>query len=229
MDASHILNLIEDMPLLANLNLEQRVALIDMGEHRRMDKYEQIYHHEQRCDALYFLLDGVVKIATNSNKGREVIKFLLYSPDTFGEQGILSGSEYGETATSMSDDTHLLKIRINDFNHFIHKYPIMLSGIVNFLGNKVRMVERRLETQIFMNAKDRIVDFIREAAHKRGQRVGVERVLKRSLTQQEIANYTGTSRQTVTEVFNELKKNNQIRFNRHRIIMDDNFEPYVGQ
>ena len=70
---------------------------------------------------------------------------------------------------------------------------------------------------------DTIIDFIKESACRRGHRVGYDWFLKRNLTQQEIANYTGTSRQTVTEVFNELKKANQIYFNRNKILIRDSF------
>ncbi|MDF1867710.1 MAG: helix-turn-helix domain-containing protein [Saprospiraceae bacterium] len=46
-------------------------------------------------------------------------------------------------------------------------------------------------------------------------------LLKHCLTQQDIANITGTSRQTVTSVLNDLKKENLIHFNRRTILIRD--------
>ncbi|NRA51520.1 MAG: winged helix-turn-helix domain-containing protein, partial [Phaeodactylibacter sp.] len=42
-----------------------------------------------------------------------------------------------------------------------------------------------------------------------------------TLTQQDIANITGTSRQTVTSVMNDLRKSNLIYFNRRTILIRD--------
>ena len=81
--------------------------------------------------------------------------------------------------------------------------------------------ENRLEGLIFKDARTRIVDFIKEYAETRGRQVGYERLFKHSLTQQDIANLTGTSRQTVTSVLNELRKSNLIYFNRNSILIRD--------
>ena len=67
----------------------------------------------------------------------------------------------------------------------------------------------------------RIIDFIKESAEKRGRRVGFEMLFKHCLTQQDIANITGTSRQTVTSVLNDLKRSDLIYFNRRSILIRD--------
>jgi CRP-like cAMP-binding protein len=51
--------------------------------------------------------------------------------------------------------------------------------------------------------------------------VGYEMLVKHSLTQQDIANLTGTSRQTVTSVLNDLRKSDLIYFNRKSILIRD--------
>ncbi|MFT5763438.1 MAG: CRP/FNR family cyclic AMP-dependent transcriptional regulator, partial [Saprospiraceae bacterium] len=79
----------------------------------------------------------------------------------------------------------------------------------------------RLESLIFKDARTRIIEFLKDSAEKRGRRVGYEMLLKHSLTQQDIANLTGTSRQTVTSVLNELRKSDLIYFNRRSILIRD--------
>jgi CRP-like cAMP-binding protein len=49
----------------------------------------------------------------------------------------------------------------------------------------------------------------------------MELLIKHSMTQQDIANYTGTSRQTVTSILNDLKKTNKIYFKRNSILIRD--------
>ena len=81
--------------------------------------------------------------------------------------------------------------------------------------------EDRLEALIFKDARTRIIEFIKDSATKRGRKIGYETLLKHCLTQQDIANLTGTSRQTVTSVLNDLRKSNLINFNRNSILIRD--------
>jgi len=65
------------------------------------------------------------------------------------------------------------------------------------------------------------VEFIREMAEERGQKVGFETMVKNRLTHQDMANLTGTSRQTVTTILNELRDKNLINFDRRKILIRD--------
>ena len=94
-------------------------------------------------------------------------------------------------------------------------------GVVSLIGLKLRQTENQLESLIFKDARARIIDFIIENANQSGRQVGLETLLKHSLTQQDIANYTGTSRQTVTAVLNDLRKTNKIYFTRSSILIRD--------
>ena len=78
-----------------------------------------------------------------------------------------------------------------------------------------------MESLIFKDARARIIDFLKESAETRGRKVGFEMLFKHCLTQQDIANLTGTSRQTVTSVLNDLRKDNLIYFNRNTILIRD--------
>jgi CRP-like cAMP-binding protein len=93
--------------------------------------------------------------------------------------------------------------------------------VINFMGKRLERIENKLESFIFRNARSRIIDFLKENALERGRQVGYELFFKHNLTQQDIANLTGTSRQTVTSVLNELKKLNLIHFNRNGVLIRD--------
>jgi CRP-like cAMP-binding protein len=69
--------------------------------------------------------------------------------------------------------------------------------------------------------RTRIVEFLKENADSRGRQVGLETMIKHSLTQQDIANLVGASRQTVAAILNELRKSNLIHFNRNTILIRD--------
>ena len=224
MKSASLAELISRIPILNVLDSRDKSQLLAIAELRDIPKFSPIYSPGSSTDKIFFLLRGMVKIAIHSDQGREAIKFIIDGPRMFGEQGLTGASYRDDFAVTMIDGAQVLEIEVSDFKTMMLKNHLLAKDVITFLGNKVREIEKRLESQVFKNARDRIVDFIRESACKRGKKVGYDWFLKRNLTQQEIANYTGTSRQTVTEVFNELKKANQISFNRHKILIRDSFE-----
>jgi CRP-like cAMP-binding protein len=96
-----------------------------------------------------------------------------------------------------------------------------MFACMQHLSHRLQRVEERLANLVVKDARERIIEFLQDTASREGRRVGFETLVKHHLTQQEIASLTGTSRQTVTSVFNELKRSNLIYFNRNSILIRD--------
>ncbi len=96
---------------------------------------------------------------------------------------------------------------------------LLSMAVTKNIGEKLRNIERRLESLIFKDARERIIDFMKEMAAKYGKAIGVEILVKHDLTHQDIANLTATSRQTVTTVLNDLKEKNLIYMERKRFLI----------
>ena len=82
-------------------------------------------------------------------------------------------------------------------------------------------MERKVESLVFKDSRTRIVEFLRDWADEKGKKIGYETMMKNYLTHKDIASLTGTSRQTVTTILNELKDKNIINFDRRRILIRD--------
>jgi len=139
----------------------------------------------------------------------------------FGELPLMGEKNRQDYAISMNEEVHLYTLKVTDFQRLIATNHQLCIAIMNYVGGRLREVENRLEDLVFKDARARIIDFIKESAEKRGRRVGFEMLFKHCLTQQDIANITGTSRQTVTSVLNELKRSDLIYFNRRSILIRD--------
>ena len=121
----------------------------------------------------------------------------------------------------MSRDVDYFMVRAEDFRTLMQRNFQLSQAMILFLGDRLRRAERHWESLILKDVRTRIVDFLKEAAGERGRQVGYETLLKHGLTQQDIANLVGASRQTVTAILNELKKSNLIHFNRNSILIRD--------
>ena len=139
----------------------------------------------------------------------------------FGELSLVGESNRKDFAVAMNEDVHYYALKTSDFQRLIATNQRLCVSLMNYIGTRLREVETRLEDLVFKDARARIIDFIKESAEKRGRKVGFEMLFKHCLTQQDIANITGTSRQTVTSVLNELKRSDLIYFNRRSILIRD--------
>lgn len=213
--------IIRSLPLFQVLSEEELERLAAMTEMRVIPKQSHIYCMGDSSDKLFILTKGVVKIGTESDEDREVIKQILHPVAVFGELGLVGEQERQDFAVAMNEEVHLLCLPVDQFQEFmLHNHQLSIQ-LLQWIGTRLRRTETRLESLIFKDARERIIDFLKDSARKRGKRIGYETLIRHSLTQQDIANITGTSRQTVTSVLNDLRKSNLIYFNRRSILIRD--------
>ncbi|MEO6133229.1 MAG: Crp/Fnr family transcriptional regulator [Saprospiraceae bacterium] len=215
-------DILESIPFFNVLEKEELSTLATHMEYCSAQKYTNIFAEGDAADFFYILCEGSVKIGTHHEDGREVIKQVLHPRMVFGEMALIQQQiPHHNFAASLSSLTTYYKIGVEHFRRLMDQNPQLTLSVVSMIGYKLMQTETQLESLIFKDARSRIIDFILDNAQKSGRPVGLETLLKHSLTQQDIANYTGTSRQTVTAVLNDLRKTNKIYFTRNSILIRD--------
>lgn len=211
---------LENIDFFKDLSKDQVKVLMNKTTLQDCKKGEFIYFQEDIADKVYFVKKGKVKIGTLSEDGKEIIKAILQNGEVFGEQVLLGDDKHTDFA-QVSENSCLLVMSKESFKELIQENQILNLRVTKILGQKLKKIEKKLESLIFLDARTRIVEFLREMAEENGQRVGYETLVHNSLTHLDIAKLTATSRQTVTTVLNELREQNQIYFDRKRILIRD--------
>jgi CRP-like cAMP-binding protein len=210
---------LEKINLLKNLSEEEMEDLVKKTTFKKAEKNQYIYFPEEPSKVVFFLKEGRVKIGTYSEDGKEVIKAILYPGEIFGEMGVLGEEKRKDFAIAMDQDTRMCTISVDEFKEILKANPHLSLEMGRNIGEKMRNIERRLESLIFKDARQRIIQFMKEMAAHYGKAVGDEILVKHDLTHQDIANLTATSRQTVTTVLNELKEEDQIYMERKKFLI----------
>ncbi len=221
MNAEAKSSFIDLFPLFTVLSEEDKALLSDMMEYKVKPKYSFVYMPGDASENIYFLAKGTIKIGTHSSDGKEIIKSLIHPTAMFGELGLIGERQYKDFAQALKQDVHLYQLKVSDMKKLMQRNFELCTAVMNLFGGRLVRAEDKLESLIFKDARTRIIEFIKDAVNKRGRRIGYEMLLKHSLTHQDIANITCTSRQTVTLVLNELKKSDLIYFNRGKILVRD--------
>ncbi len=214
---------LERFPLLEALSKEETKRLAASSRFVFRRKFQFIYRPGEPAEYLYFLYSGRIKLGgyAHDDNTREVIKDLLRVGAVLGESALIGERIHTEFAQVLSNGAEYLMVKCSDFMHLMHQNPKLMVSCLQHLGNRLRRVEDRLAQLLLKDARERVIQFLVEVAGKEGMRVGYETLVRDFFPQQEIANITGTSRQTVTAVLNELRKSNLIHFDRHSILFRD--------
>jgi CRP/FNR family cyclic AMP-dependent transcriptional regulator len=208
----------ENFDIFQALCLEERVKLAEHGYQWHAAKGEAVFLPHQPADRIYILKMGMVKIATCATDGREHILSIIQPGGIFGVLALADEGKRKSMAVTL-EPSFICAVALDHFQEVLKENPHFHLQITKMIGRRLSKVQSQLTELCFMSASGRIRSFILKLANEFGRRVGKEIEVKLYLKQEEIAQLTGTSRQTVTRVLNELSRQNIILFDRRRILI----------
>jgi len=215
---------LEQINIFRDLGPEDLERVDKISSMKTLEKGKFIYFPEEPSKVVFLLKSGRVKIGTYSEEGKEITKAILEPGEIFGELAIAGQEKRQDFAQVLDNNVKICAIHKEEMLKILESMPRLNLKITHLIGVRLQKMERRFESLIFKDARDRIVDFIRDLVLNKGKKVGFEYAVKHKLTHQDMANLTATSRQTVTIVLNELREQGILDFDRRSIIvheMDD--------
>jgi CRP/FNR family cyclic AMP-dependent transcriptional regulator len=175
--------------------------------HYQRDQF--IYFPDQPATHIYMIVSGRVKLGHYLDDGKEVVTAIL-----------TTGEIFGDFARAM-EACVICPLSLDEMKALMKDNHELSFKMLKFVGLRLMKLERKLELLVFKDARTRVVEFIKDTAAWKGKKVGFETLIPTKLTHQDIAALTGTSRQTVTTILNDLKEKNLINFDRKRILVRD--------
>lgn len=190
-------------------------------------KNEIIYNQSTPHNKLYLISKGKVKVVNFSKEGNEIIKAILTKGELFGEKAFLGEGESDEQAIAMTDNTQLCPLSVDKMYELMRDNGRFSLEISKIIGFRLKKMERRLERLLFKDARTRLIEFIRDMMDEQtgamelqnGDQADLSIKLKHFYTQGDIANLIGTTRETVTKLFNQFKKDGLLEYSRQIIMI----------
>lgn len=211
---------LENFNLFEGLSKDKMMELSKKLNMTSAVKNEIIYFAEEPSESIFFLKEGQIKLSRISDEGKESISSILKPGDIFGELAIAGESNREDSAIAL-EDVLICTISKGNFEKLLIETPELNLRITKIIGLKLQRVNRDLENLIFKDSFSRVLDFLKRYAEDYGKKIGNEIFIRTTLTHQDIANLTSTSRQTVTTIMNDLKNDGIIDFNRIKIKVKD--------
>ncbi|MCE2733529.1 MAG: Crp/Fnr family transcriptional regulator [Cyclobacteriaceae bacterium] len=190
-------------------------------EFKKCKRDQMIYRPDEPSQHIYMIAEGRVKIGHYLEDGKEVVKAILTKGEIFGELAVAGEENRADFAQAMDEGTSVCPMTIAELKDLMFEDKELSFRLLKLVGLRLMRMERKLELLVFKDARTRIIEFLKDSAAWKGKKVGFETMIPTKLTHKDIAALTGTSRQTVTTVLNELKEKNLINFDRKKILIRD--------
>lgn len=215
----------ENFNIIKTFSESEKQEVISLSHMKHYKKKDIIYLQGDSSDQIYFLKTGKIKISKYSQEGKEMILSILGPGQIFGELSLSFQSERDEVAEAVND-CFLCTIKADLLNKIIEGNPNFPLQVVKLMGERVKKIEKRLESLYFKTVHERIKELILQLSLENGKEKNQDKNSENKeievdliLTHDEIAKLTATNRQTVTSVLKDLEKKNIISYSRKLIII----------
>ncbi len=178
---------------------------------------ESIFIQGASPKAIYLVANGRVKVVRGTSAGHESILCMRDAGDYFCPVPLLDKGKHLGTAVAVTDAT-LFSIEQEIFCDLCARSPELLATVQGDCLSEVRHLLNRLETFAFRNVKERLsIALINQARQQ--NRSGRSNELR--LTQQDLADLIGASRESVSRVLREFERKNIVTLGRGRITLQN--------
>lgn len=214
------IEILRNIPIFADISNEQLAQIVRVGVRKKYKKGNIILLEEEAGAALFVIVSGKVKIIRTDDDGREVILSILGENDFFGEMAILDGMARSASVVAITK-TELFMIHRRDFLDLLNRYPSVAIALLRELTMRLRKADAQIKSLSLKDAAGRVANVIIQLADDIGKiRKGRVEIDELPL-QQDLANMSGTSRETISRMVHMFIKKGYLEMQGNKLIIND--------
>jgi CRP/FNR family transcriptional regulator, cyclic AMP receptor protein len=169
---------------------------------------------------LYIIVAGMVKMGRCAEDGRENLLTVMAPPDMFGELSILDPGPQAWTATAITEVRAVVVDRAQ-LHEWIGEHAEIADRLLRVLARRLRRTNENLADLTFIDAPARVAKQLLGLAQRFGiQENGAMRV-RHGLTQEELAQLVGATRETVNKALSDFSSRGWIRVDGRSVLISD--------
>ena len=205
---------------LGALSADEAEALKSCGVVRQFARGAALFHERQMPDRLLVLTQGSVKLISVSEDGREVLLALRGAGDLLGELGAFDGQPRSASAIALAD-VEALVVPVGDFKRFLEHHPPVALAIIEMLATRLRDADRKRIEFAAQDSMSRVAARIVELSERFGEQEDGAIRIELPISQEELAGWTGCSRDSVVKALQAMRGLGWIDTERRRIMVFD--------
>lgn len=208
--------ILQRVEIFQGLSEQELVALAASSITRVVPKSTVVIHENDPADSLFIIQNGKVKVYCSDKSGKEFIMNTQGEGDYFGELALLDDSTRSASVRTVEKSTFCV-ITKEDFNRVLDEHPNIGKTLIRNLTTRVRKLTADVKSLALQDVYGRVANVLNQLAQDRGDDT---RYIPEKLTQQDIADRVGASREMVARILKDLTIGDYIRFEGRHIIIN---------
>lgn len=199
------LELLSQSFLFADLPEKRLLMALKNCQCLRLPEKKEVYRRGESGEEMCIILSGGVKISTRSIDGKEIIFDLLSKGDFFGELSLLDGEPRAATVTTLVPSVLVILDR-NSFMDFLKANSVTAIRLLHLLAHRLRATDTFLEEILFFDSETRLAKRVMALEDIYGKAAGNTIQIEINVSQQDIANLVGITRERVNKLLKKWER-----------------------
>jgi CRP-like cAMP-binding protein len=209
-----IVEFLGSLPLFAGLSGTRLDALAQKCHLKRVPRGCNLFFQGDPADALYVVRSGSFAIVLSSPDGRELVINEMRYGDCFGELGLLTGHSRSTAAVARAPgDSEVLVIPRDPFLALLEAEPLLARCLLETIAQRLRNSSEREGALAFLDAQARLARVLLGLDEQASERGYV------TISQEELAQRTGLTRQTVAKALGRWRRRGWLITGRGHIML----------
>ena len=213
-DALHMAPLFAGLENDAADELRANMTDVDLARGRIL------FHEGDPGDALYVVVSGKIKLGRKSPDGRENLLAVLGPGEMFGELTVFDPGRRQTTATAVTR-AKLLRLGESELGLWLNKRPEVALGLLRQLARRLRRTSEVAADLVFTDVPGRVAKALLDLSQRFGTASPNGLVVHHDLTQEELAQLVGASRETVNKALADFVARGWIRLEQRSVTLTD--------
>ena len=211
---------LRDAPLFAALENDAASALRASMTEVSLRRGQMLFAQGERGDRLYLVVRGKIKLGRTSGDGRENLQAVLGPGEMFGELSLFDPGPRSSGATAVTDAT-LLELGHDDLLPWLRTHPDVAVHLLNALARRLRRTNEAMADLVFTDVPGRVAKALLDLARRFGVQKDDGMHVTHDLTQEELAQLVGASRETVNKALADFTSRGWIRHEARSVVLRD--------
>lgn len=211
---------IHSAPLFSALDEESAASLRGTMISVKVAKGRTLFKEGDAGDRLFVVVEGKLKLGTSSSDGRENLLSILGPGEMFGELSLFDPGPRTATATAVTD-CRLLALAHDQVIGLVTAHPRVSLELLARLAQRLRRSNEVLADLVFADVPGRVAKALMDL----GARFGVVKAdglhVNHDLTQEELAQLVGASRETVNKALADFASRGWVRLEQRAVVILD--------
>ena len=212
--------LLQNLPLFGELEEKEQMEIWTHVVTRSYKKSNIILFEEDPGDSLFIIKEGKVKITRLSEGGKEVILSILGEGEFFGEMSLLDGESRSANVIALSD-CEVFVLKRDKFLNILKTTPQIAITLLEELAHRIRMSDQQIEYLSLADAENKVAMTILRIAEESGTFKMGQVSIEELPMQQDMANMSGTSRETISRMLSDFTDKGYIERKGKKLIILD--------